>query len=51
MKLAVAEQVALALCHALKKVARAFYWCETIYLAANNLAFIALLKAHFIQGP
>jgi hypothetical protein len=24
---------------------------ETIYPAANNLAFIVLLKAHFIQGP
>ena len=23
---------------------------KTIYLAANNLAFIELLKAHFIQG-
>jgi len=23
---------------------------ETIYLAANNLAFIVLLKAHFIHG-
>ena len=25
--------------------------CETIYLATSNLAFIALLKARFIQGP
>ena len=24
---------------------------ESIYLAANNVAFIVLLKAHFIQGP
>jgi hypothetical protein len=34
-----------------KKSGERFTGGETIYLAANNLAFIALLKAHFIQGP